>query len=97
MPSSFSEPRWMVTRSSIDVVIADLDARGGTPVRQVLRLAADGDERLDRVEFADPDRAQQTDMPDQPRAPTDLDIGTDHAARPDKCILGHVRTGIDAR
>ena len=79
------------------IVVADLDPGDRAPVRQILRLAANRDERTDDIVFADPDRTQQTNMPDQLRSPADLDIGTDHAAGPDECIFGHLRTGVDPR
>jgi hypothetical protein len=79
------------------VVVAYLNPRDRAPVRQILRLAANRDVRTDEIIFAEPDRAHQTNMPNQAGSASDLDMRTDHAARPDECIFGHLRTGVYSR
>ena len=80
-----------------DVVIADLDARGLPLVRVILGLAADDRKRMNDVVLSQGRVADQADMCDQPRAPADLDVGPDHAVRPDLDIVGDLGAGIDAR
>src|SRR5271168_2154350 len=79
------------------IIVANLDPGHTPPVRQVLRLAADGDKRRDRVKFTDLDRSEHANVSNQPGPSSDLDIGTDDAPRPNEGVLGDARTGIDAR
>ena len=86
----------MVTASRKHVVIADLDPGGLSLVRVILGLAADDREGMNDVVLAQCRMAEQADMGDQPRAPADLDVGSDHAIRPDLDIVGDVGTGVNA-
>ena len=87
----------MVTRSwirlwspiSTRVALPQYDRSWGSPP-----IATNGPIVLNSPIRTDP--SKQT-WPDQLRPPSDLDIGTDHAAWPDDRIFGHPSTGIDPR
>ena len=79
------------------VSVADLHSRGSAAVRDVLRVPADGDERTNRVELADVNRAEKTHVIAQTSAATDGHIGPDDEAAPDDYVGRDPGKGIDAR
>ena len=79
------------------VLIADLHARGPAPVRCVLWVTSDSDERADGVGLTEGDKPQQTDVATQDRPPADRHLRADDAAGTNHDVAVNLRERIDTR
>jgi hypothetical protein len=79
------------------IAVADLDPRGAAAKRNILRLAADRNKRIDSVVFAQRRDAVNADVGDQAIAASNRHIRPDHAIRTYFHVVGELRAGIDAR
>ncbi len=86
-----------------DVAMADANLARSAGIREVLRLIADDDIRMQHVRVADFGIAENRDMADEPRARADANFSFEQTERADLDIGGQLniiaddRTGMNAR